>query len=960
MRRKPSILALVLLAAACAPALSTAAAVSPIPAPSAQAHPEAESAAHEADFRASPDSAARTDIPSGENVQDLDVSPSGNPVAILVEGKDGTSAIRLWDRASPATERAWEVPAGVKAKSIAWHPGKRALFLLGRKAKTSVILEVAQGKQGWASRTVYETPDTLRRLVAGPRPFVTGEYGSAPEYRVFFGRKDPEGGFSIRSVTESGRKVYQVVGKASGISRQQEEYELPSDMVSPSALPVGFHPAGHLLVWEDAKSCFEIAEYGSKAWSKSEPWLQGAECGGTITVAPNGMTLFHWRPGVAGVEAVMMGGKRRTRQAAGVTFAFTPSSAPDGKGLVGMVRNGNAQSVVYEPVDVPLADVVNAWMFTETEDDLARFAGTGSVFRNTDHAQMYQLYETENYGCDGYAGSVPTRPYLVTTDAFWEVFGAAFEGLFVVGEKQAAIPEFWEFVQAATDHYRTQPSGGYWGRVFASLASFRFKDFRQEEAMRIDLAEGLLESRVLGRKVDYGILKPRGNYASGPEFAAYFKAFMYLTRCASEGLTPAQEQELERLPSAVKEKALRWIDPYRVFIAASRSPLVWKPSLFKAPGYVRHPESAAKLFPLSWAIDNEVLNSTVYHPNWPEAEIIRGPRGGRMLASVLDLPAALGNPLALVQSRVDIAAYPNFGKVLHDLGSRTLPGATDDAGLYDRWMRALAVQWSASPALPRNRGDWKSWDAKRLQTGLASWATLRHATVLVNETSGAECGEGGYEEIVLRPPRGYVEPDTATFSAIAGLFDAAASRVRRIALSSEASGAKPRIEEDSVYALRKGLMNRLRESAAAARAFAAMAAKELRGRALADSEYDAVLTVGRVAEHHFLVYKSLSTSGLGLANPEPMPKIADVAKGPDGSPYLFAAVGHPLEWNQVVPHFGRREIVKGAVYSFYAFSSDTLFNDKEWQARLSKSGRPAWISPYIGGKSLACPARKPF
>ena len=230
------------------------------------------------------------------------------------------------------------------------------------------------------------------------------------------------------------------------------------------------------------------------------------------------------------------------------------------------------------------------------------------------------------------------------------------------------------------------------------------------------------------------------------------------------------------------------------------------------------------------------------------------------------------------------------------------------ANLYDRWLNALNVQWAASPPLPSNRSDWKAWDAKRLQTGLASWATLRHATVLVNETSGAECGEGGYEEIVLRAPRGYVEPDPATFTALAGLFDAAAVKLRGMALEGERIPGK---DSAGTRTLRQGLLNRLKESAQHRPALRLHGGQELRGQALTDSEYEVILDVGKVAEHHFLVYKSLSTQGLGLANPEPIPKIADVAHGPEGKPYLYAAVGRPMEWNQIVPFFGRREIVKG-------------------------------------------------
>ena len=48
------------------------------------------------------------------------------------------------------------------------------------------------------------------------------------------------------------------------------------------------------------------------------------------------------------------------------------------------------------------------------------------------------------------------------------------------------------------------------------------------------------------------------------------------------------------------------------------------------------------------------------------------------------------------------------------------------------------------------------------------------------------------------------------------------------------------------------------------------------------------------------------------------------------SAFARSAVGRPLEWDQVVPYFGRREIVKGSVYSYYEFTSPKPLNDLEW------------------------------
>lgn len=249
------------------------------------------------------------------------------------------------------------------------------------------------------------------------------------------------------------------------------------------------------------------------------------------------------------------------------------------------------------------------------------------------------------------------------------------------------------------------------------------------------------------------------------------------------------------------------------------------------------------------------------------------------------------------------------------------------------------------------------WKTKRLQTGLASWATLRHATVLVNERTGAECGEGGFEEIVLQPPRGYVEPDPKTFGAVADLFG-------RLAQSIESSedfrqGAIPDEDDRNSESLRQGILRRLKETASKARLFQSMAEKELRGEELTPQEYEEILYVGRLAEHHFLVFKSLANKDLGLSTPDPMPKIVDVAGGRI-VPLLEAGVGRPMEWDQIVPFYGRREIVKGSVYSYYEFTSRTLLNDSEWLQKLNSQPRPDWVKPYTSSKELSCPAKAPF
>jgi hypothetical protein len=104
--------------------------------------------------------------------------------------------------------------------------------------------------------------------------------------------------------------------------------------------------------------------------------------------------------------------------------------------------------------------------------------------------------------------------------------------------------------------------------------------------------------------------------------------------------------------------------------------------------------------------------------------------------------------------------------------------------------------------------------------------------------------------------------------------------------------------------------------------------------------------VGRNFEHNYLVFKSLGNPKLALSEPTPLAKIADVADG-GPKPLLHVAVGTPLEWKLVVPHLGRRQIVRGAVYAYYELINDEPLSDEEWQQREARTPRPSWVTPFV-------------
>jgi Protein of unknown function (DUF3160) len=893
---------------------------------------------------ASPSGPVAFALPAGAVIRDFEVSPRGNEVAVVTEDAAHKQSIGFWQFSGDGFSRVVEVPADTKIASLTWHPQGKQIFLMATDGAGSRILELDPASSRFEAKTVFKSDKPLRRLVVGPRPFLVGDKNQAL-IRLFFGEKLANGSFALRTVTEEGGRLYTVVGPHADPKKAGEDEEFPPNTtIAPSALPVEFHPAGNILIWEDERACLHKTVYDADNWGKTEPF--GDHCGGIVGYTPNGAATLEWRAKTPGLHIHGLIDKTDHVVLTDAVLTSPPSQTPDGKGVVATTADGGRTTLRYLPIDVPLADVVNAWMYLEDAGDQQRFMTDRGLFRNlADNDQIYQLYDSESYTCGGQDSRIPTRPYYVTTDLFWEVYGAAFDGLFIVIEREQAMPAFKQFLSVAVEGLQKSGPAGRLAKAFAAAqAVLDHHEDGDPEAKLILAAAGPALSPVLGDEVDYAQFAPRGHYKTDDQ-KRYFAAMRYLTLIP---LADTEVASLRRLDPAVAKAAADWIGSYQPFIAASRLDLVWDAAGAKAAIASHAGPPGTRLFPLSWAWDNEALDNVVYHSDWPAAEQIAAPDGTpRTVPSGLDFAAIAGNAAAekLLGQDGSLAKFPNLATRIAATRQRFIGDAKRGTGtLYEKWIAALATQWADTAANAGTAGP--LWDAKRLQTGLASWATLRHSTILVNDQVSAECGEGGFEDIVMRPPRGYVEPDPATFAAIADLFDAT---VKMVKAGSFAVGGDAQ--------LRDGIVRRLETARNDATTYSKIADKELAGETLTTADYNAIQFVGGAVEHNFLIFMSLSNPDYALSTPDPMMKIADVASGPDGS--LEVAVGRPLEWDQIVPFYGRREIVKGAVYSYYSMVARAPIDDEKWRESVDKQSRPDWIGHYLAAAKLECPAREP-
>jgi len=901
----------------------------------------------EPEITPSPVQAQSISFAPGTEVVGYDASPVAPVAAVLVKNQ-GACNIMFWQAGQTGFADSCNLPAGFTATEIKWHPQATALFITGVANKQYQILRVKKNGEGWQVKNIFSSAHQLQNLLVCPRPFTTYDstikayYG----YRLFFGEAF-DNSFKIASVNENGGWYYQVVGPEKSITNYEQVSPVPpSTMTADYALPVAFHPAGHELIWKNKKGELFVASYADQEWGKYQP-MAAKTPAGVIKPTPNGLGFIYWQAGKPGVGIrLLAGAKNDETQLAEYNFTGSPCPVADGRGVIGLTLNHGVATLNYAPVNMPLADVVNAWMFVQTSEELDLLQKNDGLFRLTSINQLYRIYDTENYYCNGgYSASTPTRPYLVTTDVFWEIYAAAYEGLFVVKERSEAIPAFWKFINAANK----SGNNTRWKPVFASLVELDAGHYENAEVKQMLQASGSGFSTVLNHDFNYSNLKPRGHYTSDEAMKKYFIAFKYFTTAFKD--SAGIQDELNTLPAEIRKFAEQWIECYTGFIAGSRTPMVWSGLKNKRPAYNQYPGPGNTVFPLSWGYDNEVMFTDVYHDNVPADKQITGAGGARLLPSGLDVAAAMGNHLADQLLEDDYQKYPPLRKAISALRQnfQTQVSTGNADNLYDKWLNALATQWLDTSSAPNGKTNENIWRSKRLQTGLASWATLRHATGLVNETGAAECGEGGFEEILLRSPRGYVEPDPATFAAIADLF---AATVKFVPGGIAQVDSAKQDEE----ALENGILKRLHETENDARMFGAMAVKEKRGEALTTEEYEKILFLGRVAEHNFLIFKSLLTDNHGLADPDPMSKIAEVFGDGNVSPYLMAAVGNTMEWDNIVPFFGRHEIVLGGTYSYYEFKSEKLLNDKEWTDMVKTQSLPAWTNSFATKQEKANPA----
>ncbi|RKY53468.1 MAG: hypothetical protein DRP89_06165 [Candidatus Neomarinimicrobiota bacterium] len=306
------------------------------------------------------------------------------------------------------------------------------------------------------------------------------------------------------------------------------------------------------------------------------------------------------------------------------------------------------------------------------------------------------------------------------------------------------------------------------------------------------------------------------------------------------------------------------------------------------------------------------------------------PEHQRWMPKGLDIMAILGSDRAytLLDSVYQETSYLNYPEKIAEFKTE-FSGYSPEVwaqNLYWNWlyclMPLLYEKGAGYPFFMQNL----AWMDKELLTALASWAELRHDTILYAKQSMTPRGE------TPGPPKSYVEPNPHLYARLASLV-----RYTREGL-------------DSRNLLLEGFQDKLDLFESLLLFLRNISIKELENIPLSDSEYENIFCFGKVMQD--LVAEINDPQTPWEMDTDDMAVIADVHTDSNTDQCLEEGVGYPLEVLVIVNEGGTVRITRGAIFSYYEFIqpiADRL-TDEAWREMLTGDtlpSMPEWVSSLM-------------
>jgi len=344
-----------------------------------------------------------------------------------------------------------------------------------------------------------------------------------------------------------------------------------------------------------------------------------------------------------------------------------------------------------------------------------------------------------------------------------------------------------------------------------------------------------------------------------------------------------------------------------------------------------------------YVIDSEVMQNVMFD-RVPLYEWNR-----RGLPSGLDVAATLGSPRAVDLLADELALYRYETQLRQQWSAVSNKSeAFWNRTVYSRHLDAVREILRPAPDRAPLFAQTQAWATEKVNTGLGSWAELRHDTILYAKQPYSVF-------ITCSTPEGWVEPYPEFFRRMAWL----AEEVPPILQSHFGGDVEPAVRFSAVYGTFAEINHRLADIAQA----------ELDGRDLTVDEVTFIRDIfvnsktdsyGWIEENFGWLPNLLKDANVTDQTRDAR-IIADVATDPGSEVppmpprVLHAAVG---AFGHVIVAYQTRDgewhLAAGPVYSYYELAPEgfTRFTDGEWKdlpESETPPERPAWASEFLGG-----------
>ena len=784
------------------------------------------------------------EFPISGEIYGIKVSPDGSNLIFVnkINGKSGLDILELSDGKIRNVDVALE-----DYNDPSWSTDGTKIVFAGSKNSVWEIYTF-----DLANNKLQSITNDPKRKKSWPR---FSPYKFDGNYRiVYVSEKDKRK--DIWWVRESGQ--YDMPITQQNPAYDSSEFWKSMDLPPPPAITKGgdspeWSPSGNLLLYRTQKG-YVFLNYNYYSWwtEKALPVPTGE---GILSWSPNQTAFLSFDAGKRAATLIPRDDIKKKQQ-----IINTPVTAvsyfPDGKGFAYSFQKNGQYIIAITPYSDSLGDVANLWMYSYSASQKTKMQQNQLLFLNDNFDQIYYLFDTERYSCGNVDPNFPARPYLVTSDAVLETFYAAFAALYDAMEHNELTKALHEFsrqgMESAREKNAPKDAIALFETGLALLDSTTRSTISPKakiETERVENASGT-DTSLFGKILDYSDFFIRGKYERDTLMQGYFRAIKWYQEFSLD-LDSVKDREnaseiiaIANSPK-VRPSLQKIYDIYRDMVGESRyyNPLNLKeiysdknrPSIKSELPWIEGVHYF-RLLPSVYTLDAHIFDELVTHSD--RLKTVGTLTNPRLFPKGLDVTAAFGSEEAfkILTKELNESRYANYESTLSSVRDKIKQFSQSawNANLYQDWLNVLQALVKepdgGSPSFTKT----SAWKRKQLNAALGSWVNLRYETIAVVEQIAAECGEGGYEQLNIGKPKGYVEPNPEFFQRLGLGFSKIEIQLERAIADT---------------ALKMAALAKISEYRNHVQSLETMARKELNGQELTDEEYDEILEIGGVIEH---------------------------------------------------------------------------------------------------------------